>query len=150
MDQDEIYMALALAEAKAAAKEDEVPVGAVVVFADRVIGKGHNHRESRLDISSHAEIEVIRQAAQTLGTWDLSNCTLYVTLEPCLMCAGAIMQSRIKRLVYGAEDQKKGAVTSNFYVFDDPKAESHPLINKGILKDESEQLLSSFFARQRK
>ncbi|OPZ37145.1 MAG: tRNA-specific adenosine deaminase [Tenericutes bacterium ADurb.BinA155] len=150
MDQDHLYMNLALAEANKAASEGEVPVGAVVVLGDRVIGKGRNHREAKLDISSHAEIEALKAAAKSLGKWDLSGCALYVTLEPCLMCSGAIMQSRITRLVYGADDLKKGAVTSNFYVFDDPKAESHPLINKGILKDESEQLLSSFFASQRK
>jgi tRNA(adenine34) deaminase len=150
MESDEFYMAVALEEARLAAQEGEVPVGAVVVYKDAIIAKGHNHREAKKDISSHAEIEALMRAAQHLGSWSLQGCTLYVTLEPCLMCSGAIMQSRIHRLVFGANDEKKGAVVSNFFVFDNPQAEAHPLINKGILKDESEALLSTFFASRRK
>ncbi|MCQ2741896.1 MAG: nucleoside deaminase [Bacilli bacterium] len=146
---DEKYMAMALEEAKTAFAEGEVPVGAIVVLNDEVIAKAHNTRETHNEISGHAEIKAIEMAEKALGRWTLDGCTLYVTLEPCLMCSGAIMQSRIKRVVFGSSDEKKGAVTSNYYVFDDPKSESHPLISKGVLKEECGKILKDFFSNKR-
>jgi len=146
---DEKWMKMALLEATQAFEEGEVPVGAVIVKNNELLAKGHNHREKRLSITGHAEIEVIEEAEKKLGRWNLEGCTLYVTLEPCLMCAGAIMQARLFRLVYGASDDKKGAISSAYFVFDDPKSESHPLLSHGLLADESARLLASFFANKR-
>lgn len=142
-------MEIALEEAKAAFEEGEVPVGAIIVLNDEIIARAHNTREKNVEISGHAEIKAIEEAEKKLGRWTLENCTLYVTLEPCLMCSGAIMQSRIKRVVYGSIDEKKGAVTSNYYVFDDPNSESHPLISKGVLKTRCSELLKQFFQKMR-
>jgi tRNA(adenine34) deaminase len=150
MNNDEIYMNEALKEAEAAFKEGEVPVGAVIVYEDKIIGRGHNRREERKDISSHAEIEAIKMAEKNLGRWVLEGCTMYVTLEPCLMCAGAIAQARISRLEFGALDPSMGAIVSHFFVYDDPILTSRPLVGKGLLKDESSLLLSSFFKKERK
>ena len=146
-DKSTYYMNLALEEAKSALNEGEIPVGAVLVKNDEILAKGHNHRESTSDISSHAEIEVLREAGKRLGTWDLSGCTLYVTLEPCLMCAGAIEQSRISTLVYGADDPAEGAVTSKRAIFDG-KANSL-LIYRGIEKERCEAILRDFFYSKR-
>jgi len=146
---DEKWMKAALLEAQKAFHEGEVPVGAVVVKDNELISKGHNHREKNKAISGHAEIEAIEEAEKKLGRWTLEGCTLYVTLEPCLMCAGAIMQARLFRIVYASLDEKKGAVTSNYFVFDQPKAESHPLVSRGILEKEASALLTSFFANKR-
>jgi tRNA(adenine34) deaminase len=139
------YMLLALEEAKKAAKENEVPVGAILVIGDKIYS-AHNEREKKNDISSHAEIEVIKKAEKDLNSWLLPNATLYVTLEPCLMCAGAIAQARIKRLVYATSDPSMGAITSHYYVYDDPKNGYHPLVNVGLCQSESETLLKEFFA----
>ena len=147
---DEEAMKLALLEAEKAAKENEVPVGAVVVFNGEVIGKGHNERESHHDISSHAEIEAIKAAEATLGNWRLDGATLYVTMEPCLMCAGAILQSRLARLVYAVDDPKAGAVVSNSGVFNDPVFKNRPLVSRGVLSEEASQLLADFFNQKRK
>lgn len=147
---DEEYMSLALKEAEIALENKEVPVGAVVVFNGKVVGKGHNEKEEKKDVSSHAEIEAIRDAAKNLGTWNLSDCTLYVTVEPCLMCSGAIMQSYITRVVYGTDDVTMGAVCSHFYAFDDPSFLRRPLVTKGIKKDECEALMKKFFKTLRK
>ncbi|MBP5091254.1 MAG: nucleoside deaminase, partial [Bacilli bacterium] len=139
-----------LEEAKAAYAENEVPVGAILVMNGEVIGRGHNHREKQLEIHSHAEIEAIEEGAKRIGRWNLDGATLYVTLEPCLMCAGAIIQSKISRLVYGADDDERGAVVSRLSAFEYFKGDANPLIYKGILKDECKELLSEFFASQRK
>src|SRR5574344_345578 len=120
------YMLLALKEAKKASKENEVPVGAVLGVGDKVYS-AHNEREKKNDISSHAEIEVIKKAEKDLNNWLLPTATLYVTLEPCLMCAGAIAQARIKRLVYATSDPSMGAITSHYYVYDAPTLSYHPL-----------------------
>ena len=144
------YMDMALEEAEAALKEGEVPVGAVIVKDGRVLSRGHNHKESTHDISSHAEIEAIREAGKALGDWDLKGCTLFVTLEPCLMCAGAIEQSRISTLVYGADDPQEGAITSKRFVFDASGKSNSPLIYRGVEKDRCQALLQDFFYARRK
>lgn len=146
---DEEYMALALKSAQIASELGEVPVGAVVVKDGKIIGEGHNEREKKRDVSSHAEIEAIREAEKALGRWVLEGCTLYVTLEPCLMCSGAIAQARLSRLVYGASDPKEGAVESHFYVFADPTLDHRPLVTGGVMAKECQQLLSDFFAVKR-
>lgn len=147
---DEKWMKEALDEARLAQKENEVPVGAVIVKDGVIIGRGHNEREAKNAISSHAEIEAILDAEKKLGSWSLEGATLYVTLEPCLMCAGAILQSRLHRVVYGVNDPKMGAIKSHYYVFDDPSYPNRPLVNDGCLEKESQALLESFFLSIRK
>lgn len=147
---DEEYMLEALAEAKKAYDEDEVPVGAIIVKDGTIIGRGHNKREKNNDISSHAEIEAIKQAEETLGNWRLDGATMYVTLEPCLMCSGAILQSRISNLIFSSRDTKDGAVISNYFVFDSPSIHQRPLIYSGLLQDRCDALLKKFFEEKRK
>ena len=146
---DALFMKAALKEAELAFEEGEVPVGAVVVKDGEIIGKGHNHREKDLDISSHAEINALKEAAKALGRWDLHDCSLFVTLEPCLMCAGAILQSRIRFLCFGAVDKKAGAVISNYHVFDNNKTYTPPLIDKNLCENECTILLVGFFNQRR-
>jgi len=140
---DAHYMSLALQEAKIALANGEVPVGAVIVKGGEVIGRGHNTRENDKDISGHAEINAIVDAEKKLGKWTLEGCTLYVTLEPCLMCAGAIRQSRLSSIVFGAKDEREGAVLSRFHVFDGDNA-SQTIIH-GILEGECAKVLDDFF-----
>jgi len=143
-------MAQALTEAALAVAHGDVPVGAVVVDAlGQVIGRGRNRREVDGDPTAHAEVVAIREAAATLGTWRLDGCTLYVTLEPCTMCAGAIVQSRIGLLVYGADDAKAGAVVSLFDAVRDPRLPHRPTVLRGVAADESAALLRDFFAERR-
>ena len=143
-------MAQALTEAALALEHDDVPVGAVVVAADgRIVGRGHNRREVDGDPTAHAEIVAIRAAAEALGSWRLDGCTLYVTLEPCTMCAGAIVQSRIATLVYGADDAKAGAVVSLFDTVRDPRLPHTPTVVRGVAADASATLLRDFFAARR-
>lgn len=146
----EYYMDIALKEAKIALEEGEVPIGAVVVKNGLVIGKGHNRREAKNDISSHAEIEAIVDAEKTMGTWLLEGCSLFVTIEPCLMCSGAIKQARIFSLYYGANDPSMGAIKSNYFVFDEIGKNGNPLIYSGIRENECASLVKDFFSRQRK
>lgn len=141
---DEYYMRQALNEAMNAFEEDEVPVGAVVVINDRIIARGHNLTETLKDVTAHAEMLSITAAANGLGAKYLRNCTLYVTLEPCIMCAGAILHSQLTRLVYGASDPKKGYTLLNSAIF--PKNFS---IEHGILEDECAQILKEFFQNKR-
>lgn len=148
MTRDEEYMRLALAEAEAAEKEGEVPVGAVVVFDGEVIAKGHNAREKDLDIAGHAEIVALKKAALALGRWSLEGCTLYVTLEPCLMCAGAIRQSRISTLVFGARDAEEGAVVSRHHVFDQDNGVQ--TIQTGVLEEDCAAIIKRFFLKKRR
>lgn len=143
------FMDRAIALAKLAEKEGEVPVGAVVTFDGRIIGEGYNHRERDKDISSHAEIIALKEAAKTKGDWRLRGCSLFVTLEPCLMCSGAILQSRISSLYFGARDEKEGAVLSHYFVFDEPYRQERPLIHPDFMKEECEALLKRFFEKQR-
>ncbi len=145
----EDYMRLALEEARKAEQNDEVPVGAVVVHRGRVVGSAHNQREMLQDPTAHAEMIAITQAASSLGSWRLDDCTLYVTLEPCPMCAGAIVQARIPAVVYGADDPKAGAVRSLFRLLDDPRLNHRCQIVAGVLASECGAILSAFFKRQR-
>jgi tRNA(adenine34) deaminase len=143
-------MAQALAEAALAVEHGDVPVGAVVVDGEgRVVGRGRNRREVDGDPTAHAEVVAIREAADTLGTWRLDDCALYVTLEPCTMCAGAIVQARIGLLVYGADDAKAGAVVSLFDAVRDPRLPHRPAVVRGVAADESAALLRAFFAQRR-
>ena len=143
------WMRLALEEARVAATEDEVPVGAIVVSGGRVIGSGHNQREQLADPTAHAEMIAITQAAATLGSWRLEGCILYVTLEPCPMCAGAILQARVPAVVWGAADPKAGAVESLYRLFEDSRL-NHRVEHIGhVLADECGRLLSDFFRGKR-
>ena len=146
---DERWMRLALEEARAAAAEDEVPVGAIVVASGRVIASAHNQREQLSDPTAHAEMIALTQAAAQLGSWRLENCTLYVTLEPCPMCAGAILQARVPRVVWGAADPKAGAVESLYRLFEDARL-NHRVEHVGrVLADECGRILSDFFRGKR-
>ena len=141
-------MAEALLEARKAYSEGEVPVGAVVVKDGKIIGRGHNHREAKLDISSHAEIEALKQAAAFLGTWRMDGCSLYVTLEPCLMCAGAIKQSRLSSLHIGALDPLYGA-ESRYGLFSSIDAYGGILAYVREREEETKAILDDFFASKR-
>ena len=149
MTQDEIFMNEALAEAKKAAMAGEVPVGAVVVRDGEIISRGRNSKESRRVATGHAEIEAIEEACRVFGSWRLSDCTLYVTLEPCPMCAGAIVNSRIGRVVYGSADPKAGAMGSvlNFNAY---PLNHKPQISSGVLEKDCSAVLSAFFSSKRK
>lgn len=136
--------------AKKAAEEGEIPVGALIVREGRLIGRGHNRREKKKDVSSHAEIEALRKAEKKLQNWRLDKATIYVTLEPCLMCAGAILQARLGRVVYGAADPKEGALVSKYFVYDAPTLQERPLVKGGVRAQECEALLADFFAKKRK
>ena len=142
-------MRAALAEARLALDEEEVPVGAVVVHNGRIIGRGHNQRETLNDPSAHAEMIAITAAASYLQSWRLESCTLYVTLEPCVMCAGAIVLARLERLVFGAADPKAGACASLFSIPTDERLNHRVAINASVLMDECAALLHDFFVVQR-
>ena len=142
-------MNLALEEAKKACQNDEVPVGAVVVFQGSVIGVGHNKRETQNNSLAHAEIIAINKACEHLRSWRLVGCDLYVTLEPCLMCAGAIVNSRISRVIFGAKDPKAGGCGSVVNILDLP-LNHKPEIISGVLENQSAQLLQNFFKKLRK
>ena len=144
------FMQLAIQEAQAAADENEVPVGAVIVCGDgQVIASDHNRREQLRDPTAHAEMLAITQAANALGAWRLENCTLYSTLEPCPMCAGAIVGARIPLVVYGAADPKSGAVHSMFNLLHDPRLNHQCSVISGILAEQCGNLLVRFFQKQR-
>ena len=144
----EHFMQLALSEAKRSG--DDVPVGAVIVNSDgEVIASGHNQKEAKHDASSHAEIEVIRAAGEKLGDWRLDNCTLVVTLEPCVMCAGAIVAARIPRVVFGAWDAKVGAACSLYDILRDPRLGNPVEVLGGVLEQECSAILEDFFASRR-
>lgn len=147
--EDEKWMRMALAEAQKAADEGETPVGAVLVAGGELIAAGHNARETKHDVTSHAEMETIRAAASKKGDWRLSDMTLYVTLEPCPMCAGAILAARIPRVVYGAKDATAGAMGSVLNLPRYPLG-ARPEVVSGVLADESRALLQSFFRSRRK
>ena len=142
-------MQLALEQARAALEHDDVPVGAVVICGDRVVAARHNERELRQDPTAHAEVLALRDAAEALGRWRLDDCTLVVTLEPCVMCAGALLNARIGALVYGAADLKGGATASLYNVCSDPRLNHNPPVTHGVLAAESAQLLEQFFASRR-
>jgi tRNA(adenine34) deaminase len=145
MDDSEA-MAVALDEARAAAAHGDVPIGAAIVRDGAVLACRHNERELRQDPTAHAEVLAIRDAAEELGRWRLDDCTLYVTLEPCVMCAGALVNARIGRLVYGAADLKAGATASLYNVCADPRLNHNPPVVHGVLGDECAARLTGFFA----
>lgn len=142
-------MRLALREASRALEHDDIPVGAVVVKEGEVIGTGHNEREVRADPTAHAEMIALRDAARALGSWRVLDSVLYVTLEPCAMCAGAIVLARVPRVVYGTADPKAGAAGSVLDVLAEPRLNHRPAVERGLLASESADLLRSFFASKR-
>jgi tRNA(adenine34) deaminase len=142
-------MAAAVAEARLALAHDDVPVGAVVVRAGEIVAAGHNERELRSDPTAHAELLALQRASAALGSWRLLDTTLYVTLEPCAMCAGAIVLARVPRVVYGTADPKAGAAGSVLDVLGEPRLNHRPLVVGGLLADECAALLREFFAARR-
>ena len=146
---DDDAMRLALDQAAAAAAHDDVPIGAVIVRDGVVIAARHNERELTGDPTAHAEVLAIRDAAQLVGHWRLLDCTLYVTLEPCVMCAGALVNARIGRVVFGAADPKAGAVISLYEVCNDPRLNHRPPVTSGVQADQAGALLRAFFAARR-
>jgi tRNA(adenine34) deaminase len=149
MDTDELMMRRALQLAEAAAAHGDVPIGAVVARGEEVLGQAGNERELRRDPTAHAEVLALREAAERLGGWRLLETTLYVTLEPCPMCAGAITLARVPRLVYGAADPKGGAVGGVIDLFAEPVVNHRPEVQGGLLGEESAALLETFFASRR-
>jgi tRNA(adenine34) deaminase len=146
---DEYFMRLALREAARALEHEDVPIGAVIVREGEVIGSGHNERELRADPTAHAEMIALREAARTLGSWRVLDAVIYVTLEPCAMCAGAIVLARLPRVVFGATDPKAGAAGSVFDVLDEPRLNHRPRVASGLLAEDSADLLRAFFASRR-
>ncbi len=146
---DAQHMQVALAEARKALAHDDVPVGAVVVHQGAVVGAGHNERERRQDPTAHAETIALQAAARSRGSWRLLDCVLYVTLEPCAMCAGAIVLARVPRVVYGTADPKAGAAGSVLDVLAEPRLNHRPVVEGGVLADECAALLRDFFAARR-
>ena len=146
---DEFFMRLAIREAERAAEHDDVPIGAVVVRDGEVIAAGHNERELRQDPTAHAEILALREAARAVGVWRVLDSVLYVTLEPCAMCAGAIVLARVPRVVYGCADPKAGAAGSVLDVLAEPRLNHRPDVAGGLLADECATLLTDFFASRR-
>lgn len=146
---DEQWMRLALGEARRALEHDDVPVGAVVVHDGEVVGAGHNERELRQDPTAHAEMIAIRQAAARLGSWRLLDTVLYVTLEPCAQCAGAIVLGRVPRVVYGTPDPKAGAAGSVLDILGEPRLNHRPQVAGGLLAEECASLLVEFFRSRR-
>jgi len=144
------FMQEALREAKKAESEGEVPVGAVIVEGGEIIGRGHNRREKLQDPLAHAELEALRQASSVRGSFRLTGCTIYVTLEPCAMCAGALVNSRIERLVFAARDPKAGFAGSLGNLVQDVRLNHRLEVEAGVLGEESSRLLSSFFANLRR
>lgn len=147
---DERYLGLALEEADAAATEGEVPIGAVVVCDGRVVARAHNRRENDADPSAHAEFRAMVEAARELGRWRLTGCTVYVTLEPCLMCAGLMVNARVDRCVYGAADPKGGALGSLYDVSCDPRLNHAFEVTPGVRADEAAERLRRFFRARRR
>ena len=143
------FMGLALEEARAAAEEGEVPIGAVVVCDGKVVARAHNRRETDADPSAHAEFSALVAASRDLGRWRLTGCTVYVTLEPCLMCAGLMVNARIDRCVYGAADPKGGALGTLFDVSADPRLNHAFEVTPGVRADEAAELLRTFFRARR-
>ena len=149
MNQDEKFMLLALKEAKKALLIDEVPVGCVIVFNNKVVARGYNKREKEQDATSHAEINAIRKASKKVNNWRLCDMDLYVTVEPCIMCAGAIMWSRFRRVIYGAKDPKGGALGTSINIFDTPNINHHPEIIGGVLEEECSSIIKNYFKEKR-
>jgi tRNA(adenine34) deaminase len=147
---DEYFMRLALREAARALDHDDVPIGAVVVREGEVIGAAHNEREVRADPTAHAELIALRDAARSVGSWRVLDAVMYVTLEPCAMCAGAIVLARIPRVVFGTADPKAGAAGSVLNILDEPRLNHRPQVESGLLAQECAELLRAFFAPRRR
>jgi tRNA(adenine34) deaminase len=143
------FMRLALREAERALAHEDVPIGAVVVHGGEVLAAAHNERELRAEPTAHAEILALREASRALGSWRLDGCTIYVTLEPCAMCAGALVLARVPRVVFGATDPKAGACGSVLDVLSEPALNHRPEVSSGLLAPDCGQLLSDFFAARR-
>lgn len=146
---DEKYMKEAIRQAKKAESIDEVPIGAVIVHDDKIIARAHNLRESKQNAINHAEVIAIQKACKKIGSWRLEDCVLYVTLEPCPMCAGAILQSRISRVVYGASDPKGGCIESCMKMYEIKGFNHYPKVTSGVLKEECSELLKNYFRKKR-
>lgn len=147
---DEKYMKEAIKQAKKAEKLGEVPIGCVIVYQDKIIGRGYNRRKTDKNTLSHAELNAIRKASKVMGDWRLEECTLYVTLEPCQMCAGAIVQARIPRVVMGCMNPKAGCAGSIFNLLQVPKFNHQAEITSGVLEEECSRLLTDFFTGLRR
>jgi tRNA(adenine34) deaminase len=146
---DKYWMRMALREAEKALEKKEVPVGCVVIHENKIIGRGYNQREMLNDSTAHAEMIAISAACQQMGSWRLENTAMYVTMEPCPMCAGAIVLSRIPRLVYGVEDQKAGACGTIYNIVEDPRLNHVVEVVRNVLENESRELLQNFFRKLR-
>jgi tRNA(adenine34) deaminase len=146
---DDYFMRLALREAERALEHDDVPIGAVLVRDGEVLGAAHNERELRQDPTAHAEMIALREAAVAVGSWRVLDSVLYVTLEPCAMCAGAVVLARVPRVVFGASDPKAGAAGSVLDVLAEPRLNHRPVVAGGLLAEECAELLSAFFASRR-
>jgi tRNA(adenine34) deaminase len=146
---DSDYMRLALQEAELALAHDDVPIGAVVVLDGRIIGAGHNERELRQDPTAHAEVLALQRAAAAIGSWRVLDAELFVTLEPCAMCAGAIVLARVARVVYGTDDPKAGAAGSVLDVLAEPRLNHRPAVEAGVLAEECAEMLRAFFRVRR-
>lgn len=150
ISQDKHFMEMALAEANKAFEIDEIPVGAILVHQNKIIARAHNRRELDQDPTGHAEILVLREAAKKLNRWRLTDCVLYVTLEPCPMCAGAIVMARLGRLVYGVSDYKTGAIESLFNIPSHPHLNHQVQVTAGIKEEACRDLLQNFFREKRR
>jgi len=150
LDMDQLYMRQALSQAEAAREIGEVPVGAVIVHEQRIIAAAHNQREQLKDPTAHAEMIAITQAAESLSSWRLEDCTLYVTLEPCPMCAGAILQARVPKVVFGAADPKRGAVVSLFRLFEDDRLNHRTQYTAGMMAESCGEILTNCVRGQRR
>ncbi|MBC3537560.1 tRNA adenosine(34) deaminase TadA [Megasphaera hominis] len=149
MTKDEFYMGKALEEARTAYVVGEIPIGAVIIYEKKAIARAYNLRESLPCATAHAELLAIEKACRALGRWRLTGCTLYVTVEPCPMCAGAIINSRLDRVVYGCDDPKAGAARSLFHLLDNPALNHQVEITAGVREDECAQLMKDFFRARR-
>jgi len=147
--EDQRFMKIAIEQAKIAEENGDVPIGAVIVYQNQIIGKAYNQRQQLQDPTAHAEIIALTQAAAALENWHLNGCTMYVTLEPCPMCAGALVLARIDRLVYGCDDPKTGAVKSLYNIVTDGRLNHRLEVKSGVLADECSQLLQRFFQNRR-
>ena len=150
MKTPEYYMSIALKEAEKAVLEDEVPVGAVIVCDGKVIAKAHNQRDGKNLTYAHAEMLAIAKVNKSLKSWRIPNCDIYITLEPCIMCMGAIIQSRINNIYYGAKDLKGGAVISSINVLDAKNINHHPNVIGGIMENECSKIITDYFKKKRK
>ena len=149
MEKEIRFMKEAIKEAKKAELIDEVPIGCVIVKDDKIVARGHNVRETKKTPLGHAEIVAINKASKKLNKWRLDDCDIYITVEPCIMCSGAIIQSRIKHIYYGAKDLKGGAIESSINVLEAKNINHHPEVTSGILEEECSNIISSYFKRKR-